>query len=183
MENAALALQAFLLLDLPWQPTQIREALSATRVTGRLDRREITWQGKPLKLLLDVGHNPHAAHYLAQRLAQRPVSGERLAVFGLLSDKDLDGVLTALTGSVQEWAVAPLPSPRSFAVDALYAGLQQLGASVTAYPSVALALEGQCAKATAEDEILLFGSFYCVAEALDWLERHTQEEGANGVAG
>ncbi len=183
MENAALALQAFLLLNLPWQPGQISAALSATRVTGRLDRREITWQGKPLKLLLDVGHNPHAAHYLAQRLAQRPVSGKRLAVFGLLSDKDLEGVVSALAGSVQDWAVAPLPSPRSFAVEALHDALQHVGASVTTYPSVALALEGQCAKATAEDEILLFGSFYCVAEALDWLERHTQEEVANGFAG
>lgn len=183
MENAALALQAFLLLNLPWQAAQIHEALSSTRVIGRLDRREINWHGKPLKLLLDVGHNPHAAHYLAQRLAQRPVSGRRLAVFGLLADKDLGGVLAELTASVQEWAVAPLPTPRSCAVDVLQAALQNLGASVTSYRSVALALEGQCAKATAEDEILLFGSFYCVSEALEWLARHTQEEVANGIAG
>jgi dihydrofolate synthase / folylpolyglutamate synthase len=183
MENAALALQAYLLLSLPWQPAQIREALSGTRVTGRLERRTITWQGKPLKLLLDVGHNPHAAHFLARRLAQRPVTGKRLAVFGLLSDKDLDGVLAELTGSLHDWAVAPLPTPRSFSVEQLHAALHKQGASVTSYPSVALALEGQCAKATAEDEILLFGSFYCVAEALDWLERHAQEEGANGFAG
>ena len=51
------------------------------------------------------------------------------------------------------------------------------------YSSVAQALEGQCAQATADDEILLFGSFFCVGEALQWLNRQTQEEGANGGAG
>ncbi|MGV8918587.1 MAG: bifunctional tetrahydrofolate synthase/dihydrofolate synthase [Pseudomonas sp.] len=183
MENAALALQAYLLMDLPWQPEKIREALSATRITGRLDRREINWHGKPLKLLLDVGHNPHAAHFLAQRLAQRPVAGKRLAVFGLLSDKDIDGVVSELTGSVQGWAVAPLPTPRSRPAEELQVELRKHGAQVTAYDSIALALEGQCAQATADDEILLFGSFFSVAEGLQWLARHAQEDVANGIAG
>jgi len=75
MQNAALALQAYLLLDLPWNEATLRDALVNTRVTGRLDRRSIDWQGKSLSLLLDVGHNPHAATFLAQRLNQRPVAG------------------------------------------------------------------------------------------------------------
>ncbi|BCQ60844.1 hypothetical protein PBOI14_25940 [Pseudomonas sp. Boi14] len=58
MENAALALQAYLLTGLPWQPERISAALRQTRVTGRLDRRQVDWQGKRLNLLLDVGHNP-----------------------------------------------------------------------------------------------------------------------------
>ncbi|MQU50057.1 bifunctional tetrahydrofolate synthase/dihydrofolate synthase, partial [Pseudomonas sp. FSL A6-1183] len=90
MENAALAVQAYALTDLPWQPERIVAALAGTRITGRLDRRQFSWKGKPLHILLDVGHNPHAAEYLARRLAQRPVAGKRLAVFGLLADKDLD---------------------------------------------------------------------------------------------
>ncbi|WP_397452137.1 bifunctional tetrahydrofolate synthase/dihydrofolate synthase [Pseudomonas sp. NA-150] len=183
MENAALALQAYLLLDLPWQPEIIREALSATRITGRLDRREINWHGKPLKLLLDVGHNPHAAHFLAQRLAQRPVVGKRLAVFGLLSDKDIDGVVSELTTGVQDWAVAPLPTPRSRPAQELQAALLKHGAQVSVYDTIAQALEGQCAHATADDEILLFGSFFSVAEGLEWLARHAQEDVANGFAG
>jgi dihydrofolate synthase / folylpolyglutamate synthase len=169
MQNAALALQAYLLMDLPWQAQAIRAALLGTRVTGRLDRRTFEWQGKTLNLLLDVGHNPHAAVFLAQRLSQRPVAGKRLAVFGLLSDKDLDGVLSELTGSFASWAVAPLPTPRSRPEQEIAQALQNLGARVASYPSVALALEAQCAQATADDEIVLFGSFYCVAEALEWL--------------
>jgi len=183
MENAALALQAYLLLGLPWQAGQIASALQQTRVVGRLDRRQFNWQGKRLNLLLDVGHNPHAAEYLAERLARRPVAGKRLAVFGLLADKDLDGVVAQLNASVGHWAVAPLDSVRVRPVADLQAALQNLGASVTSYASVAAALEGQCAQATAEDEILLFGSFYCVAEALEWLARRSTEEAVHGIAG
>jgi dihydrofolate synthase/folylpolyglutamate synthase len=169
MQNAALALQAYLLMGLPWNEASIRAALLDTRVTGRLDRRTFEWQGKRLHLLLDVGHNPHAAVFLAQRLDQRPVAGERLAVFGLLNDKDLDGVLTELTHCFSRWAVAPLPTARSRSEQEIAQALQNLGANVTSYPSVAQALEAQCAHATADDEIVLFGSFYCVAEALEWL--------------
>lgn len=169
MQNAALALQAYLLLDLPWHDVLVRQALLGTRVPGRLDRRSFEWQGKPLHILLDVGHNPHAASFLAQRLHQRPVGGKRLAVFGLLNDKDLDGVLAELRDCFCSWAVAPLPTPRSRSAQDIAQALQNLGAVVTSYASVALALEAQCAQATADDEIVLFGSFYCVAEALEWL--------------
>ncbi|HEX8595222.1 MAG TPA: bifunctional tetrahydrofolate synthase/dihydrofolate synthase [Pseudomonas sp.] len=183
MENAGLALQAYLLLGLDWEPEVIRAALVGTRIIGRLDRRSFNWHGRHLQLLLDVGHNPHAAQFLARRMAQRPVAGKRLAVFGLLADKELEGVVAELVGSIEKWAVAPLPTSRSRPASDLQVALQNLGAKVTSYQSVALALEAQCAHATADDEILLFGSFYCVAEALEWLTRHAKEEAANGTAG
>jgi len=182
MENAALALQAYALMALPWQPERIVEALLATQVTGRLDRRHVNWRGKTLNLLLDVGHNGHAANYLLKRLQQRPVAGKRLAVFGLLADKDLDAVVEQLAGVVEHWAVAPLNTGRTRPALELQAALQELGASVTPYDSVDAALEAQCDRATPQDEILLFGSFYCVAQALEWLERHAKEEAVNGIA-
>ncbi|MFJ4066481.1 bifunctional tetrahydrofolate synthase/dihydrofolate synthase [Pseudomonas sp. NPDC089996] len=175
MENASLALQAYLLSGLPWDAGQIRQALLDTRITGRLDRRQLTWQGRAVELLLDVGHNPHAAEYLARRLAARPLRGRRLAVFGLLADKDLQGVIAPLHGLVDDWAVAPLQTPRSRPAAELAAALTNHGAAVKSYASVDAALEGQCAQATADDQILLFGSFFCVAEALEWLERQALE--------
>ena len=103
MENAALAVQAYLLLDIAWQPELILAALLDTRIIGRLDRRAFNWHGKRLNLLMDVGHNPHAAQFLAQRMAQRPVAGKRLAVFGLLADKELEGVVAELASSIDDW--------------------------------------------------------------------------------
>lgn len=171
MENTALALQAYALLPLPWEPQQIEQALLTTRVTGRLDRRALDWRGKPLTLFLDVGHNPHAADYLAQRLESRPPRGKRWAVFALLADKDLPGVVAPLLSLVSGWAVAPLDTPRSRSAGELAGYLQAQGAAVAQYTDVRAALEAQCEQAAEGDEILLFGSFFCVAEALDWLAR------------
>ncbi len=176
MENAALALQAYALLGMPWQPDVLQAALLGTRVTGRLDRRRLDWRGKKVSLLLDVGHNPHAAEFLAARLGAQPLAGCRLAVFGLLSDKDLHGVLHALQGQFAHWAVAPLPTPRSRPAAELQAALTNLRASVSVHQNIAAALEAQCERATADDEILVFGSFYSVAEALSWLEGQATEE-------
>lgn len=183
MENAALALQAYCLTGLPWDAPSIAAALLATRVTGRLDRRQYQWQGKRINVLLDVGHNPHAALYLAGRLAARAPKGRRLAVFGLLADKELGGVIEPLTAVVQDWAVTPLPTPRTRSAEQLQQALQNLGATVASYGSVALALQAQCERATDEDEILLFGSFFCVGEALQWLDRNALEVGEHGSAG
>lgn len=181
MQNAALALQAYAALGMDWQPERLADALRATRVAGRLDRRQLSWQGRTLNLLLDVGHNPHAADYLAARLVARPPKGRRLAVFGLLADKDLPGVLAPLRLEIQGWAVAPLDCLRSRPVGELEAALRNLGADVRACSSVAEALLVQCGLASEDDEILVFGSFYCVAEALEWLGQ--QAEAGNGSAG
>ncbi len=182
LENAALAVQAYALLDLPWQPECITAALTSTRVVGRLDRRVLNWQGKTLTLLLDVGHNPHAAEYLARLLAARPLSGKRYAVFGLLADKDLIGVINALQDEIADWAVADLPAQRSRPATEIKSALLNLGAQVESYPDVAAALLAQCAQASAEDEIVLFGSFYCVAQALEWLACASAQEVGNGFA-
>lgn len=171
MENAALALQAFVMTGIAWSADRVRQAIGATRLLGRLDRRLVCWNGREVPLMLDVGHNPHAAGYLAAQLAERPLSGRRLAVFGLLADKDLDGVIEPLLPAIAHWAVATLPTSRSRSAAQLRQALLERGASVSEHASIAAALEAQCAQAGQGDEILLFGSFYCVSEALDWLNR------------
>ena len=45
-------------------------------------------------------------------------------------------------------------------------------------------LDNECAQATAEDEdeVLVCGSFYCVAQALEWLACSAAQEVGNGFA-
>lgn len=169
MENAALALQVYAVLGLSWQPEALLHALLKAQMVGRLQPLEVLYQGRTLQLLLDVAHNPHAAEYLAQRLAAQHIPGRRLAVLGVLDDKDLSGVLAATQALFANWAVAALPSPRSCQVDNLETALHRYGATVSTHPNIAAAIEAQCALATAEDQIVIFGSFFTVAEALKWL--------------
>ncbi|MGE6993990.1 bifunctional tetrahydrofolate synthase/dihydrofolate synthase [Pseudomonas sp. NPDC047961] len=177
LDNAALALQAFALLESSWQPERLVEALQSTRVTGRLDRRTVYCRGVELSVMLDVGHNPHAAVYLAEQLLRESKPGRRLAVFGLLADKDLSGVIDALATVFDAWAVAPLPTHRSRSADELRSALMERGEAVTIYTGISEALQRQCDEAREGDEIVVFGSFYCVAEALAWLDRHASSGG------
>jgi len=182
MENAACALQALVLLDIAAPPSSWAAALRSTQIAGRFDRRVLRREGKSLHLMFDVGHNPHAARYLARYLEQHPAKGRWRAVFGLLMDKDLHGVLSALLPVIQSWAVAPLDTPRSHSAATLASALDAKGARVSRYASIAQALDAQWAQADQDDEILVFGSFYCVADGLNWLDQQVLEK-TDDVAG
>ncbi|QEY58845.1 bifunctional tetrahydrofolate synthase/dihydrofolate synthase [Pseudomonas sp. C27(2019)] len=171
IENAALALQVYALLGLPWQAEALVRGLSNARMTGRLQELQLGYQGRILHMMLDVAHNPHAASYLAERLKSQPIQGRRLAVLGVLDDKDLVGVLDCMQEQITDWAVAALPTVRSCKVEYLQHTLESRQATVTSYASIAQAIEAQCAQAAEDDQIIVFGSFYTVAEALKWLER------------
>src|SRR5690606_29456410 len=105
--------------------------------------------------------------YLAQRLQQRQTGGRRLAVFGALNDKDVPAVISAMTPVIANWAVAELPSPRSYTQQQLAQMLETAGVGFKLYPDIAAALKSQVQQAVADDEILVFGSFFTVARVLE----------------
>lgn len=169
-DNLATALQAFWVAGLDMSDAQIAAALGATAIPGRLDQRSLEWQGQQRWLMLDVGHNPQAAEYLAGHLATG-ARKQHVAVFGLLADKNLAGILQPLRGQFDNWAVAPLPTPRSRAPEQLVDELQGAGQSARAFPSIGEAIAWQLDNTSAETEIIIFGSFFCVAEAILWLDK------------
>lgn len=171
-DNLVTALQAFWAAGLSLSDQQISDALGQVALTGRMQRLTISWHGQPRRLLLDVGHNPHAAAYLASELAKQPVP--RVAVFGLLSDKDLAGVIAPLAGIFSHWAVAPLPSPRSRPVIDLLTGLTARGEPCHSYGSVAEALAASLDDTPAGSEIVIFGSFFSVSAAILWLNQQSR---------
>ena len=69
--------------------------------------------------------------------------------------------------------MAALPSPRSYTQEHLEQALQQRNAQVIVCEDIAQAIEAQCAAATTDDQIVIFGSFFTVAEALKWLKKVT----------
>ncbi|SDS14709.1 dihydrofolate synthase / folylpolyglutamate synthase [Halopseudomonas xinjiangensis] len=173
IDNLVLAVQAFWLAGLDLPVAVAEQALRDAFVAGRLERRTISWHGQPRKLLLDVGHNPHAAAFLAHTLRTDPVP--RHAVFGLLADKDLSGIVAELHGVFESWSVAPLPSPRSRPARDLVTHLIATGERAEACDSVAEALQLSLDETPAGTEIVVFGSFFCVAEAILWLSNQVQE--------
>ncbi|SEL61088.1 dihydrofolate synthase / folylpolyglutamate synthase [Atopomonas hussainii] len=170
-DNAAVALQAYALLGYPLERDAVIQALSASHVMGRMQRIELAGAYAGRSLILDVGHNPHAMQFVAERLQRLPCAGRRLAVFGLLADKDLVGVVEALKPLVDSWVVADLPTPRARPSREIVQCLAAQSLPAQAYPCVADALQAQLQASQAGDQILLLGSFYTVTEAILWLRQ------------
>ncbi len=162
LANAAACLAALdaLRAVLPVSANDIRSGLLKTENPGRFQ----VLPGRPLTIL-DVAHNPHAAAALAATLRELPGKGRVIAVFGMLKDKDVAGVVAAVKDAVDEWLIADIDVPRGADCRMLCAALAEQGvaAPVAEHASVAQAYAQACERATVDDKILAFGSFYTVA--------------------
>lgn len=140
----------------------VRTGLAGARLPGRFQV-----VSKDREWILDVAHNPDAARALALSLAARKARGRTVAVCGILADKDIDGIISALKGQVQEWIAVKLDGPRSMPQSELAARIAaRSGAPVALADSVASGCVQAEATCGIDDRILVFGSFHTVGPAL-----------------
>jgi dihydrofolate synthase/folylpolyglutamate synthase len=165
LANAATALAA---LDeeaarFPISIGEVKRGLTAVRLAGRLQ----VLPGRPV-VVLDVAHNPHAARALARGLGEMGYCERTIAVFAMLADKDIAGVIDAVAPRVDLWHVATVANERAASAARLAELLEArgLGARVRAFATVALAHDAALREAGANDRILVFGSFHTVADVL-----------------
>ncbi|MCH7898414.1 MAG: bifunctional folylpolyglutamate synthase/dihydrofolate synthase [Proteobacteria bacterium] len=117
--------------------------------------------------LFDVAHNPAAAEVLATALAGEEFDATTVAIIGLLDDKDVEGIISPLAGQVDYWISVTTGSSR--AMDASEIGRQVANITNKACmlaESLQQAIEHARKLTTAEDRILVTGSFYLVGPAL-----------------
>ncbi|MEN6587253.1 MAG: bifunctional tetrahydrofolate synthase/dihydrofolate synthase [Sulfuricella sp.] len=163
-DNASACLAALEALKdkLPVTPENIRRGLLEASVPGRFQ----VLPGKPA-LILDVAHNPHAARALASNLHQMWCSGRTIAVFAMLGDKDIAGVISALREEIDLWLVAGIAHARGASAAELQASLAGAGVdAIQAFPDIAAAYRHACQIAGEDDRIAVFGSFHTVAEVM-----------------
>ena len=164
--NAATALAALDALRdrLPVAANAIRAGLVDVELSGRFH----VLPGRPV-MVLDVAHNPHAARVLADTLGAMSFHPATLAVFGMLADKDIDGVVAAMRPRIDQWYVATLPGPRGAAAARIVAALQNAGVDASAiheFDDIEHAFAAARAAAGDTDRIAAFGSFLTVAATL-----------------
>ncbi|MFA5371812.1 MAG: cyanophycin synthetase, partial [Sideroxydans sp.] len=118
-------------------------------------------------LILDVAHNPHAARSLAQNLANLPPA-KTFAVFSMLKDKDMTGVVAALDAQIDVWLVAGITAPRGATTAELAQVLEKCGVhgEIVSCSSITNALHEASNRACENDRIVALGSFYTVAEVM-----------------
>jgi len=161
LQNASAALAALESLHerLPVSLRHLREGLAAAELPGRFQ----LLPGRPV-LVLDVAHNPQAAAVLAQNLSDLGPCSGTLAVFGMLRDKDIPGVVSALAKHVDRWFACSLPPPRGASASELAQVLRQAGVGgLREFENPAEAYAAACSSATENDRIIAFGSFHTVA--------------------
>lgn len=155
MENAALAASAC--LSIKATERAIREGLLKAEVAGRMHAiRE-----EPL-IILDSAHNPDAIKRLMENLRMFKYK-KLIVVFGVLADKDVSGIVGNLK---YETLIATAPKcERAMQAEKVN---EIANGKATVVESVALALSLAEKIASENDLILVCGSNYVVAEALEY---------------
>jgi dihydrofolate synthase/folylpolyglutamate synthase len=163
LPSAAAALTALHALGLPLTEQAVRQGLSSARLAGRYQRL----QRGGVEIILDVAHNPHAACYLGARLATEPAR-PTAALLAVMADKDVMGIIEPLRGVVGRWYVGDLQgNGRALPAVRLAALLEEAGCGdVRRFGSVGRALDAALAESVAGGRLVVFGSFFTVAEAL-----------------
>lgn len=162
LPNAATAIAALRLSGLVVSEEKLRSVIDKAMLPGRFQ----TVSCAP-RVILDVAHNPHAAGYLASRLATLSAKGRIHAVVGMLHDKDIAGTLACLQPYINEWYCALLEGPRGASAQQLAIHLPGAGM----FESVAAAWYAAKQQAGEQDIILVCGSFHTVAHVMDVMDQ------------
>jgi dihydrofolate synthase / folylpolyglutamate synthase len=174
LQNASCVLAAIESLQsvLPVSKEAICDGLLTVRLHGRYQYLSF----KP-DVILDVAHNPHAAKSLAENLKNTVTQGKTIAVFAMLADKDIAGVIKAIASQVDQWYVSGIAHVRGADGETI----QQLvhaqlpNAAIRLFDGVENAYDQACIDANENDRIIILGSFFTVAEVMRALQTATSK--------
>lgn len=172
LQNAAVSIAALahLLGKLTISEQAIRKGLEHIELDGRFQKIH-----RQPDVFVDVAHNVQAATTLAAQLSETSSRYEQThAVIAMLEDKDVEKVIEQLQAQVDVWHCAGLDSvPRGLPAKSMASVLERLntGVKLRAETSVENACISAFHDATADDRIIVFGSFYTVSEAMTYFEK------------
>ena len=165
VSNAATALMGLQLLGdkLPVTHESVDRGLHNIDLLGRFQRIS-----GDCEIILDVAHNLDSAKVLVKNLqGLRPVTNT-YAVFAVLADKDVDGIIDTVKGEIDKWFISQLDSERALHCAELQEKLARYCPDCNSrpYASISEAYFAAQQTANASTRIVVFGSFLTVAEVL-----------------
>ena len=139
-----------------------REALSHTAARTGLRGRWERLCSDP-EVICDIGHNPAALEINFRRLREtgRPL----IFVYGIMADKDLDGIRPLMPAGAHYFLVAP-KGERALPADALAARLKGLSCTVCGDVQAGVRQALEKARSTPGCILYIGGSNFVVAEAV-----------------
>ena len=186
LNNAACAITAIESLQsrLPVEIDAIKNAMLLVRLAGRFQTvSKFAATSDTPWVILDVAHNPHAAKALAENLraiktqSSNVRTGKTFAVFAMLADKDIKGVIDAVKHEIDAWYVAGIDHARGALAKDLAemiagvipnASIQTFNDANNAYQHACIDIEA-CIDVNENDKIIVFGSFFTVSTVMQFL--------------
>lgn len=163
--NAAVALMSVQCLDdvLPVKQESIGPGMQDISLCGRFQR-----VSGECEIIFDVAHNLDSAEVLRKNLQELGPVSNTYAVFAVLKDKDVDGIIETMCEQIDEWYISEIDSERSSSCRDLQASIERLDPDgvVKSYPSVSEAWFAARDSSDRTSRIVVFGSFLTVAEVL-----------------
>lgn len=163
--NGAAVIQCLELLPPAYRVSvdAITDGLRKVRLPGRFQ----FFPGEP-PVLLDVAHNPQSVGILARHLAKNYPDKKIHAVFSVMRDKDVLGIVRLIQDQIHAWYLAPLnmnraASPVELAEILHNAGVDRVEAGFANVGEAFAAAQGASGSG---DMVLVFGSFFLVSDYL-----------------
>ena len=169
VDNAATALMVLNQLGVTLTADAVNQVIDITKVAGRT---ELFKPSPELKLgcrqincdvMLDVAHNPHAARHLAVTVAKLGYKKVH-AVVGMLKDKDITSTIAEMQSLVDTWYFGALSGPRAATGGEIQELTKGLALDSNCFDNVGKAYTMATNEASSDELVLVFGSFFTVAE-------------------
>lgn len=158
--NAALAISAARVLGI--EEGAISRGIEEAYLAGRLQK--VVARGRIY--ILDGAHNPESFIPLAHLLTTAYAKKRRTLVYGCLSDKDIDGVLSALSGCAESIIAVQPDSYRAMDMGKIVNACRRHFSDVCTAVGVSNALD-----LADGDVVAVCGSFTLLKEAMEWTEK------------
>ena len=162
-ENAAMAIEAVSCLQFPERFTEnIAEGLENARWPCRMQKLD------DMPIILDVTHTRAGSEALAENIAE--IYGKVTVVFGVLSDKDIDGIARNISAIASKIIVTTPISDRSADIKAVENAVMRYSDDVMVVEPINDAFD-KAMEMRGDEVILITGSFIMAEDALKWLKR------------
>ena len=169
LDNAANIMTVVTQLQTPLPVTlkAIEKGFMRTVLAGRLQTIATCPQ-----ILVDVAHNPQSAQQLALYLHQNPISGKTVALFSVLDDKNLAGIVAPFNTLIDQWHLVSIDNERGQSAYQIKSKLAKVGINNTIIVknNFKKAMQDLINALEYRDRVVAFGSFLLVSGVLESLD-------------
>ena len=167
LSNCSLAIEAIQQLqsEIPVTNESIISGIGTSQILGRCQ----VVSERPY-VVLDVSHNEMSVAYLSHFLEtlMKRSSGRTVAVCGMLLDKEIQASLEKVQAQIDQWYVTTIHNQRGACAAEISAIIASLSEStIKQYDRVQDAYDSAFRTLTADDCLVVFGSFHIVGDILE----------------